>query len=131
MFNVGRYTSSLCEDRLTSSATPLSAQHRRENDYGIRHRHEGTNIPSTNPFFKLISIICFGAPTTHWGHITVSAKRAKLHGDIHIWPTYVQTLVKDWTTFNLAVSSIFFLLRWRLNIANYLFGGRRLSCSRA
>jgi len=125
LFNAGMYATLL---NISSSFTLSPAQHQYKNDYGLTTR---TSLPvssHTNVVFKLISFFCFGAPTTHYGHIEASAKRAKLHGDIHIWPTYIQTLVSDWTTFNLAVS---YYCTLSVSTAVLHWARRPLSCSRS
>jgi hypothetical protein len=82
------------------------ATHRRKNKYGLKTFDEANRaaLPSTpSTWFILLSVICFGAPLDQRKHINAAKRSSDLRGDLETWPAYVEQLVREWSTFNLAV----------------------------
>lgn len=87
-----------------------SVQHRISSRYGRKSYREGTLVQNTSTptvWFTLISAIFLFAPLDQRMHIHAAKIHSDLRGDIDTWPTYVETLVREWSTFNLAVRSVY------------------------
>jgi hypothetical protein len=60
----------------------------------------------TSLSFALISLACFRIPHSHLDHINHIGNMSMYRGDSSMWPTYIATMTKELSTFNLAVSYI-------------------------
>ena len=56
--------------------------------------------------FWLLSSICLFAPLEHRSHIYAAKRTSVLCGDAETWPVYIDSLVREWSTFDLAVGTL-------------------------
>ena len=56
--------------------------------------------------FWLVSSIFLFAPLDHRSHVYAAKRTSDLLGDTETWPAYIDSLVKEWSTFNLAVGTL-------------------------
>jgi len=82
------------------------AVHHKMTRYGQKTFLEENADITSKPgiLFTLISIICFFAPVDQRAHIRIAKKRSENRGDEETWPIYVETLVREWSTFNLGAT---------------------------
>jgi hypothetical protein len=98
--------------------TNVLVLHSKTTEYGTKTYHEQNahslrnQVPSL--WFSTASYLCFGVPFIHRRHITLAQKNSELRGDEKTWPIYVDGLVREWSTFNLAVSLWLYRL-WNLD----------------
>lgn len=93
--------------RNTFSYVAITEIHISTTKHGVhtRHKHERSLQAYSNQiWFLSISWICFGVPFIHREHISLAQESSELRGDERTWPAYVESLVQEWSTFNLAVS---------------------------
>ena len=84
----------------------LLAKHRQTTEYGRKLFQNADQLALTSQpgvLFGLISTICFFAPIDQRKHIYSAKRNSALRGDVETWPAYIETLVREWSTFNLAV----------------------------
>jgi len=84
------------------------ALHSKTTEYGTKTYYEQLSQSAQDQprlWFNIISYFCFGVPFIHRRHITLAQKNSELRGDEKTWPIYIDSLVREWSTFNIAVSS--------------------------
>ena len=88
----------------------LLAKHRQSNKYGGRTFEEACKaqrIERPGLGFWVLSCLCLSAPMRYRANIYAARRRAELCGDK--CPSYVDTLVREWSTYNLMVGTLSWL----------------------
>ena len=87
------------------------AIHSKTTKYGMKtqseHLANSSHVQTHNMWFVLVSFLCFGVPFIHRRHINLAQRNSELRGDEKTWPTYIEGLVREWSTFNLAVRTLY------------------------
>ncbi|KIM73504.1 hypothetical protein PILCRDRAFT_829091 [Piloderma croceum F 1598] len=94
-----------------------AAYHNKATEYGMKTYSEyltrslHVRAHSHSMWFMVLSFLCFGVSFIHRRHINVAQQNSELRGDQKTWPVYIESLVREWSTFNLAatvlLSSVF------------------------
>jgi len=83
----------------------VQLKHRKTTRYGLKTFKEANQLPSKPGVgFRLISAIFFFAPVDQRTHIRIARKSSKNRGDVETWSVYVNSLVREWSTFNLGAT---------------------------
>jgi hypothetical protein len=67
------------------------------------HLSHSSQVQTYSAWFTVLSFLCFGVPFIHRRHINLAQRNSELRGDEKTWPAYIEGLVREWSTFNLAV----------------------------
>lgn len=112
-FLPGFCSMSVCVFELSQNALSLkslfshfAAYHSKTIHYGLKTKEEISRcvtVRKISPWFTLVSFFCFGSPFSHREHIAVARRNSEVRGDEKTWPAYIEDLVREWSTFNLAV----------------------------